>query len=68
MYKYSLMTIRKIRDDYDLVKNFTTEQKVKILTGIRSAAESGWDFSSRHTRSSEHSNSGKYAIKIFQKN
>jgi len=39
------------REDYNDVKDITSvTEKVRIFTGIRSAAETGWDFSSRHVR------------------
>lgn len=35
--------------DEELVKNLSQEERVRILSGLKSAAESGWDFSSRWT-------------------
>lgn len=47
-------------EDYLLVQNVTkNEERMRIFTGIRSAAESGWDFSSRHMRGPNNSTKGK---------
>ncbi|XP_065217887.1 trehalase-like [Planococcus citri] len=46
-------------EDYELVKNITDEkERARIFTGIRSATESGWDFSSRHMRGPNNSKRG----------
>lgn len=39
--------------------NLTTpEEKKRLFTAIKSAAESGWDFSSRHVRAPDNTNQG----------
>ncbi|XP_065203184.1 trehalase-like [Planococcus citri] len=44
------------KEDYELLENYSSEDPEatkEIYTGIRSAAESGWDFSSKHMRNPE---------------
>lgn len=46
------------REDYNLLMNYApqdVDEAIRIYTGIRSAAETGWDFSSRHMRDPKYS-------------
>lgn len=54
-------------EDYILSTNLTeNEAKNKLFTAIKSAAESGWDFSSRHVRGKDNSNEGTwYSLRFF---
>ncbi|XP_065217876.1 trehalase-like isoform X2 [Planococcus citri] len=46
-------------EDYVLSMNLSTSnEKKRLFTGIKSAAESGWDFSSRHIRGPDDTNQG----------
>lgn len=45
--------------DYEAIQNFKRKDILKTLIGRRAAAESGWDFSSRHMRGEDNSNLGK---------
>ncbi|XP_065203183.1 trehalase-like [Planococcus citri] len=54
------------KEDYELLENYSPEDpelaKV-IFSGIRSGAESGWDFSSRHMRNPENSKNMKNGLR-----
>lgn len=57
----TLSFILSFSEDYELVENIKSDtEKVRIFTGIRSAAETGWDFSSRHVRDPNTPNNSKY--------
>lgn len=62
------MKIELHSEDYNLVKNISDPGvKMQILTGVRSAAETGWDFSSRHIRGVNNSNIGKAFFLLIDK-
>ena len=47
-------------EDYELAANLSNEaERKKLFTALKSAAESAWDFSSRHFRAKNGSNKGE---------